>query len=405
MNRAVVVAIVVGLAAPARADKAKAEQYFHAGAEAFKKQSFSAAAENFELAYKELELPEIAFSAAQAYRRQYFVDPKPAYVKRAVELYKVYLANVKSGGRVSDAADGLEEMERELDKLTAHGEKIGGVEREATRLAVSVTVAGESKTSMTELSALPATDTLGAKALLDGKPIELFAPRDVEPGDHVVEVTAPGYEPVTEKRRVVPGSTELVEVALQPRPAQLAVHTEDGAHVAINGRPAGDAPLAAQELAAGHYLVAITARGREPVVRELDLGRGESHSLDVPLHRTSRRRAVPILVWAGAGLAVGCGVMTTIAIVANGKMNDLESQRETVGLTISQLADYRNWSSRRDETRDLAWGFGAAAVTAGALAAVLYWFDTPTATERAPTRAIVPAPTPGGAAVTVIGRF
>ena len=52
---------LAGLAPSAYADKAKAEQYFHAGAEAFKKQSFEAASEQFELAYKELALPEIAF--------------------------------------------------------------------------------------------------------------------------------------------------------------------------------------------------------------------------------------------------------------------------------------------------------------------------------------------------------
>jgi hypothetical protein len=92
-------------------DRAAAERYFRAGAKAFAAQNFGAAATDFDEAYKALPLPEIAFSAAQAYRRLYRIDPKPEYVKRAVELYRVYLDKVKTGGRVADAADNLADME------------------------------------------------------------------------------------------------------------------------------------------------------------------------------------------------------------------------------------------------------------------------------------------------------
>src|SRR5436305_266246 len=105
MRTAVILVGLVLLVSVARADRVKAEQYFHAGAEAFKQQRFSAAAEAFEAAYKEEHLPEIAFSTAQAYRRQYFISPKLAFAQRAVELYRVYLDAVKSGGRIGDASD------------------------------------------------------------------------------------------------------------------------------------------------------------------------------------------------------------------------------------------------------------------------------------------------------------
>src|SRR5438445_11938404 len=104
--RAVTIVLVVAVAT-AHADRSKAEQYFYAGEAAFKNQNFAAAAANFELAYREDPLPEIAFSAAQAYRRQYFIDGKPDHVKRAFDLYQAYLDKVKTGGRVADAADGL----------------------------------------------------------------------------------------------------------------------------------------------------------------------------------------------------------------------------------------------------------------------------------------------------------
>ena len=119
-------------------DKAAAERYFRAGAKAYAAQNFAAAATDFDEAYKALPLPEIAFSAAQAYRRLYRVEPKPEYVRRAVELYRAYLDKVKTGGRVGDAADNLAEMERELDKLEASGDRrLDGAARSSTRGSAS----------------------------------------------------------------------------------------------------------------------------------------------------------------------------------------------------------------------------------------------------------------------------
>ena len=134
--RALVIIVLLATAAAAD-DRATAEQYFRAGAKAYAAQSFEAAAAHFEEAYRALALPEIAFSTAQAYRKLYRVDPKPQYVKRAVELYRVYLDKVKKGGRVGDAADSLGEMERELSRLGAHKiEALPTVER--TRIGVHV---------------------------------------------------------------------------------------------------------------------------------------------------------------------------------------------------------------------------------------------------------------------------
>ena len=87
-------------------------------------------------------MPEIAFSAAQAYRRLYQIEPKPEYVRRSVELYQRYLADVKTGGRVGDAADNLAEMKRELDKLEAAGVSTTASRTNEvhTRLGVNVSV-------------------------------------------------------------------------------------------------------------------------------------------------------------------------------------------------------------------------------------------------------------------------
>jgi hypothetical protein len=397
MRALVMVVFFALLPGLAFADKDKAQQYFRAGAEAYKRQSFGAAADSFELAYKELALPEIAFSAAQAYRRQYYIEPKPEYVKRAVELYRAYLDHVRSGGRVGDASDGLAEMQRELDRLTAAGKMFEAQKKPQTRLAISAVVRGEKAADLTELSALPSATLSAATATLDGTPAELFTPVEVAPGDHTVQIEAPGYVSQKITRHVVEGSTELVEATLEPKPAKLAVRTAEGAHISIDGKPAD----ATTELAAGHHVVVITARGREPVLRELDLGRGKDTTLDVPLDKTAKRRSVP-WVLGGSGLfAAGCVTTALIARSHDDQMQKLESKRETMGISAAELAQYHHEASQRDAYRDGAYVLGGAAIAAGAVAAALYWFDTPHADEHV----IVPTASAAGGGVSVIGRF
>jgi hypothetical protein len=394
MRALVILLLLTGIA---HADKAKAQQYFRAGAEAYKRQSFSAAADSFELAYKELPLPEIAFSAAQAYRRQYYIDPKPHYVKRAVELYRAYVDAVKTGGRVGDAADALAEMQRELERLTATGARIDTTQKASTRLAISAVVRGEKQADITELSALPSGTLSAATATLDGKPAEMFTQIEVSPGDHTVEIVAPGYIGQKITRHVVEGSTELVEATLEPKPAKLAVKTEDDAHIAVDGKPAD----ATTQLAAGHHVVVVTARGRQPVLRELDLTRGQDTTVDVALEKTGKRRAVP-WVLGGAGL-LAAGTVTTALIARSHdeEMQSLETKRLTVGLSTDELSRYHREVSQRDAYRDGAYALGGAAVVAGAVAAALYWFDTPHVEERM----VVPTATATGGGVSLIGRF
>ena len=399
--KAAVVAIMIALTAMAYADnRAKAEQYFRAGEQAFRKQSFSAAAENFELAYKELPLPEIAFSAAQAYRRQYYVDGQAAQVKRAVELYKIYLDKVKSGGRVGDASDGLAEMLHELDKLTAKGARLDARTAPTTRMAVSIVTDGGKMSFEAEISALPAAagDDAGATATIDGKPVELYTPVDVSAGEHVVAVASAGYTPFTTKRRVIEGQTEIVEAALQPLPAHLTISTEAGADIAIDGKPVANGTL---DLPAGAHVVAVTRRGREPVLRQVQLARGETRKLPVALSPTTQRRTVPWLVIGGSILAAGAITTGAIALYEDSKVSGLETKRETVGITTDQLGALRHDTRVRDGFEDGMWVASAAAIAVGATAAALYYFDTPAPRETT----LVPVVGAGTAGVSVVGKF
>jgi len=259
VRRAVIVLLL--LAGIARADdRAAAEKYFHLGEKAYAAQNFAAAAANFEEAFKALPLPEIAFSAAQAYRQQYRVEPKLEYAKRAAELYHVYLDKVKTGGKVGVAADSVGEMEREVDKLTAAGQKAAAVAAiDRTRLGVSPIFGVEKQGALREIADLPDTTAVKVAATIDGKPVAAFALIDVEPGPHKVHVEAEGYLPADAVATVVKGETRVAEPPLAPRPGTIELHTERGARIRVDGRPVGTAPLDPPrfELPAGKHLLRL----------------------------------------------------------------------------------------------------------------------------------------------------
>ena len=95
----------------------QAKMFFTAGATAYSKGDFRAAIQAFEEAHKLAPRPAILFSMAQAYKRQYFVDRRPEDLRRAVDLYKQYVADVQQGGRRGDAVQALSELEPMLQRV------------------------------------------------------------------------------------------------------------------------------------------------------------------------------------------------------------------------------------------------------------------------------------------------
>jgi len=391
-------------ARPATDAKQTAERYFRAGAKAYAAQSFAAAAANFDEAYRALPLPEIAFSAAQAYRRLYRVDPKPSHVQRAVELYRVYLDQVKTGGRVGDAADSLGEMERELDKLKARGARIETTVAERTRLGINVSLgaslggqAPAAGAALREIGDATGDALPGVKVAIDGKPVEPFALVDVAPGEHAISVAADGYFPALKRQRALQGATALVEVELRPRPAKVAIRTLAGARISVDGRAM---PSARLELAPGKHLIAITHRGREPFAREVTVGRGEALVLTAPLAQTGRRRAAP-WVLAGAGaLGFVSALSVTAALLEDSRAVDLRAKIRAGDQPPSAGDAYDGAIRRRDAATTTAWVFGVGALAVGATAAALYFIETPAEGIH-----LAPVASSTGGGVAAFGRF
>ena len=406
MTRALAIVLVLVLAITAHADdKDRAKTYYQAGVKAYAAQNFAAAAADFDEAYRAVPVPEVAFSAAQAYRRLYRLDPNPEHIKRAIELYRAYLDKVKTGGRVGDAADSLGELQRELDRLGISAKVASAPAVEHTRLGVNVSISD--RASITDLGAAmkevgDATGELvkGLVATIDGKPVEPFALVDVSPGEHAVQVSAEGYFAAQRTQRAVQGVSDLVDLELKPKPATIKVNTEDGASVSVDGRIA-DVPSKI-EVPAGKHFILVTHRGREPFAREVATTRGQALSLDAPLAHTQKRKVLPFVV-GGAGLLGGIAVIAVIATAsANSDAEKLNAKIRTIGnATPGDAKAYKADVDRRDKAATGAWVVGGLALAAGTAAFALYYFDTPSSEGLR----LAPMMSPGTAGAMVLGRF
>lgn len=400
MNRAglavACVAVLATAVSAARADDKKdAEALFRAGQQAFEAGKYQDAADAFDLAYAKLPLPAIAFSSAQAYRLQYFLTKQPRHLERAVALYRLYVQQQQTGGRIADAASNLAQLEPLLLAAGGAGAAMAAPPR-TTRLMVMA-------------------DIDGAQATIDGKGGAMPLVAEVSAGEHTIEVTAEGYQPITIKAKAVDGEMIPVDVQLTPKPALLDVRAPRGAHVAIDGRALGIAPLHRAEVPGGKHLVTITGRGRVPMAREVELAFGKAAVIDAPLATTGQRRASRWVLIGGGALAVGAGIAGASAWSSSSKAADLDAKRtSTGGLTLEELDRYDRLRTERDDRVTATWVLGGAAVATIGAGVLMYVFDnrSPEAAatfsgERAPARGldITPVITPGGAGVSVGKQF
>jgi tetratricopeptide (TPR) repeat protein len=393
-----VITLLLLAVAPAAAEddkKAEAEKYFRAGENAYNTGQYLVAAQAFEEAYELLPVPAIAFSTAQAYRLLYVTDKQPAYVKRAVELYRTYVQQVKEGGRVPDATSSLAELEPVLERLEREGKSMAmPIQAPRTQLMISSQVS-------------PARGEVAGKS----GPLPLIV--EVAAGEYQVKADADGYYPVDIKATAVEGEFIVVEVDLLPRPAILDVEAEEGARVEVDGRPVGSTPLARPiEVPAGKHFVAITRRGRRAYSREIDARRGETVKIEAGLRATGQRKAVP-WVWGGAlVLGLAAGAAGGWALVEQGKASDLDDKRRTESITAEELDQYLEHRQNRDDATRAMWAFAGASVVTATIGTLMYLFDRPEAEAPPPTfmpapdsPAVSPFATEGGAGISIAGSF
>ena len=388
---------------PDKDQRVEAERLFRAGEQAYHAGQYEMAAQAFEASYLLLPAPQIAYSMAQAYRLQYFVDKDPRVLARAVELFRLYLDKVPRGGRREVAITHLAELEPLLTRA-------GGEERDPDERAPEPAPEPDDRPLLAEIMVTsPVGGAEGSIADTEG-PLPLKV--EVEPGRYQATVTAPGYEPGSKTVDVVAGRFFVVEVPLQPIPARVAVRATPGATVLIDGRASGETPLGRPvEVAAGNHVLSVRKRGHRLWSKPIEVERGDTLDLEVDLRRTTRRKLSYTVMGIGGAVLGGAVFSGLQALDQNSKARALESKYDRDGLTSRELEQYEDHRRKRDTAALVTYSLlGAAAVTAvGGF--VLYWFDMP-AVERvqpeqpAPTRPrITPMLAPDGMGMSLSGRF
>jgi hypothetical protein len=353
--------------APSPADVAKAKALFDAGGRAYDAGDFETAIQAFEQAYKLVRREGLVFSLAQAHRRQHTVRGRRENLDRAIALYRQYLALVPTGGRRSEAAKALGELEAIAGAASSASPTVPPEAppeaKPPTRLSLSVAVEG-------------------ATISIDGG-AERAAPfsTEVEPGPRRVRVRASGYR--DKELVLVAIEGELVpvnDIQLEELPARLTVDTDEGAAVSIDGRYVGEAPLTrALELPSGRRFVAVTNAGHHTRTVQLDLGRGEARTVDLPLTSTTQRD----LAWvgfAGSGvLLVSSGVLAGFAFARQSQAIEIDARpsAERRALSVSERDEYQSLRSERDRLVVGASTLAGLGVVVGAVGLGLYAFDQP----------------------------
>lgn len=127
----------------------------------------------------------------------------------------------------------------------------------------------------------------GAQIFLDGSfigvsPIQV----EVQPGQHTVLATMPGYSAAQQSFTVAPGETKTVNLVLNPEQATLKVYSSPaGASIYVNGQYRGVAPSAGLTLTLtpGTYTVEARLSGYQDASTTVTLNPGESRSITLTL--------------------------------------------------------------------------------------------------------------------------
>lgn len=378
----VVWALTVALLA-SPADVERARELYQAGSRAYEQGSYPLAITAFDEARRFVKQPAVTFSLAQTYRLQYFVDGDVEKLAKAVELYRAYLEEVPQGGRRDHAAQHLSTLAPMLERARAgQAGDAAAVAEAAQKGQIIVSSAVE-----------------GATARLDGGDAEpIPAAFEVEAGPHRVLVEAASHQAKTVEAVAVTGGVVALNVDLDPLPGRITVHAPEGASIAVDGRVLGVSPLPeALEVPAGRHLVAVTDRGRDPFLQQLELGRGEAVEVSASLEPSGQRIAAYTLFGVAGALAVGAGISTGVMFNRQSDAETLEAKLERRGLTVREVKQYESLESERDDFANLALGLGAAGAGVAITGLLLWIFDTP---EPAGAPVITPAPGGGAAAFT-----
>jgi hypothetical protein len=325
---------------PTPADIARAKESFKAGAAAYAAGEYLAAIQALDAAYTLTPLPAIAFSLAQAERRQYFVLRRPENLRRSITLFRRYVEQVERGGRRSDALNALSQLEPLLLSL-----------EDPAPAPTAPQTRPERSTRLMVISDAP-----GARIWIDGVDVS-GSPlvREVAPGQHRVAVTAPGFR--ESQRAVVAVAGELIPISmpLVEMPGTLEIQTSAEAEIYVDGvfaSEGGERVLLG--LPSGTHRVSVVQNGRRLASRRVELERGGTEKLQISLEPTTQRITSKVLM-IGSAAAFGAGIaFSFLAVSSEDAAQDFLARRSTENVSNADRVRYAGDVTRRDSYRLIA---------------------------------------------------
>ena len=362
---------LLALSFPARAqvaaeasagDVERAKESFRIGAAAYAAGEYLAAIAALDSAYAIAPLPAIAFSLAQAERRQYFVDRQPEHLVRSLALFRRYLEQVPSGGRRADAIDAL----AQLEPLAAR--------------PPSALPSTEARAASTRL--LVIAEAAGARVWIDGVELTGGMIREVAPGKHRVAVRAPGYHDAEREVVAVVGELIPVSMVLAEKPGTLEVSAPAAAEIYVDGAFASlggsRVPL---QVSSGSHRVSVSLNGYRMASRKVQVPRGGREQARFELEPTAQRITSNVLL-IGGGVALGTGTfLGLLAVQSEDAAQDFIARRERENVSVAELVRYRADVARRDRYRLMAGASFAASLGLLVTGLFLHELDEPRAEE------------------------
>jgi hypothetical protein len=181
----------------------------------------------------------------------------------------------------------------------------------------------------------------GAHVFLDGTdmgPVPVEA-KDVKPGDHIIDVKAPGYQDREEKVTVNVGSAAILKLDLNPVAAKdtgelKIVSPVPNADVFVDGASVGKAPYDNKQTAGGEHFVVVQAEGYKKFEVKVRIEPGQQQTVSAELKAAGALRV----------LSTPPGADVLINGVSQGhtplELNELEVGTTVVQLSLAGYQDY-----------------------------------------------------------------
>jgi len=340
---------------PSPDDLKKAKAVFDAGGRAFDQGDFAGAIQAFQQAYSLSGRPSVLFSLGQAHRKRFVDVGAPQDRELSIELYRAYLAAVKTGGRRADAVKGLESLNANAATTAPNTSAPASVRK--TQLAID-------------------SSTPGALISVDGgaaAPPQVMA--EVTPGRHTVKVVAPGYIDKEFVTQAVDGQITPETYELEEQPAKLEIEMPSNATIYVDGRDMGKSTQLS--LPSGSHFVSVIRSGHHSEARPIEMAAGQSQKLTFELKTTTQRDVALGFMIGGAVVTLGGGGLLAAAFVRQADAQEIELRRESGSIGPADLAAYDAARTDRDVLRAsgvLVGGVGGLSVLVGA---ALYLLDNP----------------------------